>query len=203
MQDGQVRSSMRHLRHYGRLNETRADVRRGRHPVMRLCSPSEDDSVRIIGVQAMLLGNLKLMDGTSHVTDRFALIMFRRSLHDQWRVELLQNVSVPLQPHCEELQDIVRHEVHLDRATKAGELDRFALRQKAHGFTRRQNMDTSEIVVRVRRWKSIEMRATDGGEKKWVCVALHFGAHQVVVDHRPYSGPAAIRRALIRKSFAR
>jgi hypothetical protein len=124
-------------------------------------------------------------------------------LHDQWRVELLQNVSVPLQQHCEELQDIVRHEVHLDRAAKAGELDRFALRQKAHGFPRRQNMDTSEIVVRIGRWESIEMRPADRCEQKWVCVALHFGAQQVVVDHKPYSEPAAIRRALIRNAFAR
>jgi hypothetical protein len=82
----------------------------------------------------------------------------------QRRIELFEDVAVSLQHHTEELEDIVGHHVHLDSVAQAGELNRLPLWQQAHGVGRRQYMGATQVVVGIRRRKSVQVRTADGRE---------------------------------------
>src|SRR5580658_3964752 len=95
------------------------------------------------------------------------------------------------------------YEVQFDSLAQTREFDCLLFRQKPNGVSGGQDMDATQVIVRISGRKPVKVRAADCGEKQRKGVSRHFGAQEVVVNQAPYSGEAASRRARTRKSFAR
>src|SRR5262249_17851782 len=108
-----------------------------------------------------------------------------------------------LQEQREELEDIVGYKIHLDAFADAGRFDCLLFRQQPQNLSDGQHVDAAKVVVRIRGWKAVQVRAADCREKQRIRMSCRFIAEQVEVDHLPYSGEAAVRRARIKNSLAR
>jgi hypothetical protein len=95
---------------------------------------------------------------------RFEFFMFRRGVHHQRGIKLLQHVAISLQKHREEFEHVVRDQVHFHTGSQTGDFDGLLFRQQPHHLFRRQDVRAAQVVVGIRRGKAIQMRPADGCE---------------------------------------
>jgi hypothetical protein len=123
---------------------------------------------------------------------------------DERRVQLLEDVAVPVQQQPEELLHVVRDEIQLEVGSHLGDLDRGAAFFEANHLLGGQDVDTAQIEVRVGRRKAVEVGAADRREQQRVRLCCRDRAQPGIVAgvHEVGRHVTALLRALMRNRFA-
>jgi hypothetical protein len=104
-------------------------------------------------------------------------------MDDQRRVELLEDVAVPLEEQRQELLHVMRYNVNLYPVADAGGLDCLASRIQPDHLPQWQDVDPTQVIIRVGRRETIEMRSADGREEEWIGVSGNLLLQASVLDH--------------------
>ena len=150
----------------------------------------------------MILGKPEIMmcvmAGDASLRDRFQLFVLRCRMHHEWGVQLLKDISVRFQEKSKEFVDIVRYQIEVDRFF-LGNLHGGADRAQPKHFIYWQDMNTPQVIVRIRRRKPVEMRSADRCEQERI--GVFFDRKQQLFVHA-FTPPTAERRAFMSKLFA-
>jgi hypothetical protein len=166
------------------------------------------DPRRVLFLEELPLGfreaevMVRVVLGHAMGRDHLQFGVFWRRLHHQRRKYLLQHVAVLFEQQAEELLGVVRHQVDLDPVVNARLLYGFGADAEADHLFERQDVDASQIEVRIRRRKAVQMRSADRGEEQRVRMLLDLFLQQRHWHHGNSSDKAR-RRALMRNALAR
>ena len=122
------------------------------------------DARRVLFLEELPLGLREaevvvgVMPGDALGRDVLQFRVFRRRVDDQRRKHLLQHVAVLLQQQAEELPRVVRHQVDFEPVVNPRLLDGLRAGLQPDDLLQRQQVDSAQVVVRIRRREAVQVR---------------------------------------------